>query len=216
MNFSSYNILSQLVLGWFLIIALLLIRFEDSIENLESLQNISNVFKGIIVPGTALAFLLGFFINTFASWLEGFLDFSWGGKPSDKLLLEEPQTGMWKVWLYESPKIRQLLEKDFGEETDNNRKLFGVAMRNALLVKNTRIADMNASYAFSRGVFVTFLLIFLLYIVNCLRYGTLNWALFGVLFLFLFISWLRAKQRGYYFAREVLTVYFQNKINSSN
>ncbi|MEO8885744.1 MAG: hypothetical protein ABI367_06750 [Mucilaginibacter sp.] len=191
MNFKAYDILSSIVPG-FLILMALLMFFDTTFD------------KDMIIPYTVAAFLLGYTINTFSSWLEDFYFFTWGGKPSSKLL---DGKGIWKVRFYHSNEVKQLLLSDSGNNSAKNDVLFAIAMRSANGEKDQRVEDFSALYAFSRVLLTTVLLgstIILIQFYNDWRYYVILIPIIGVF-------WLRSKQRAYYYAREVLNVYLKKK-----
>lgn len=188
MNFKVYDILSALIPGFlclFILINVLNLKYD----------------KDLIIAYTALAFLLGYLINTIGSWLEDFYFLTWGGKPSTQLL---DGKDIWKVRFYHSQTSKEKLKEEFPTAKDNN-ELFSVAMRYANGVE--RVDTFNAYYAFSRAILTTVLLgTILLLIAN---YEDMRYYL--VLLPILFFSWLRCKQRAFYYAKEVLTVYLRDK-----
>lgn len=191
MNFKAYDILSSLVPG-FLIFLTVIKVFNIPFE------------KDLIVPYTAVAFLFGYLINTLSSWLEDFYFFTWGGKPSSNLLEGK---GIWKVSFYHSSKAKELLTADGANVTPSSDELFAIAMRNANGEKDTRVDDFNAQYAFSRVLLTTVIIATIILLIQ--HYS--EWQYYAVLMPITLIIWLRAKQRGYYYAREVLNVYLKKK-----
>ena len=139
MKFKFYDILSHLIPG-FIIYIVYLIYSGDSFD------------KDFVVPATAIAFVIGYFINAMASWLEDFYYWTWGGKPSNRLLEGKD---IWKVRFYEHAKVKKLLQKESGTKNIMNDALFGMAMRYATPQANSRVADFNANYAFSRVILTT-------------------------------------------------------------
>lgn len=191
MNFKAYDILSSLVPGF---LALLILQELLYIE----------FDKDLIVPYTAIAFLLGNVMNTFSSWMEDFYFLTWGGKPSNRLIGGKD---IWKVRFYQSGVVRVHLLADCGNANAKNDELFSVAMRIANGSKDSRVEDFNVQYAFSRVLLTTALFgtIFLLF----QHYS--EWKYYAVALPITLILWLRCKQRAYYYAKEVLTVYLKSK-----
>lgn len=190
MNFKIYDVLSSLVPGFLLLIAIL------------QLLNLS-FDKDLVVPYTALAFLSGYLVNTISSWLEGFYFLTWNGKPSECLLNGKD---IWKVKFYHSQKVRELLRTETTNEKPSNDELFSIAMRYSN-EKDNRIEDFNATYAFSRSILTTVLIggIFIL-----IRNHS-DWRFYFMIIPTILVVWLRCKQRGYYYAREVLNFYLKTK-----
>lgn len=190
MNFKIYDILSSLVPGFLLL--LIILEFFNLSFN-----------KDMIVPYTAIAFLLGFVANTISSWLEDIYFLTWNGKPSDCLLNGKD---IWKVKFYQSQKVKELLKTETTKPNPSNDELFSIAMRYAIQ-KDSRVEDFNSSYAFSRSLLTCVLIggIFLL----IRNYN--DWKYYLMILPTIIVVWLRCKQRGYYYSREVLNVYLNIK-----
>lgn len=127
MNFKAYDILSSLVfsfLALMLLLHVLVIPYD----------------KDMVIAYTAVAFLLGFVMNTLASWMEDFYYWTWGGKPSNRLLEGK---GTWKIKFYESTKAKNSLILE-GRRGASNNELFSIAMGYANGRKDSRIDDFNA------------------------------------------------------------------------
>lgn len=190
MNFKAYDILSSLVPGFILIIVML--DFFDLEYN-----------NNYVVAYTAIAFLLGYLMNTVASWLEDIYFFTWGGKPSNRLL---DGKSIWKVKFYHGAKAKAFLQ---GETTANtnatNDELFSIAMRHSN--GNTRVEDFNTMYALARVLLTTVLIAGIFLLIRNYQ----DWRYYLVVVPTIFIAWLRCKQRGYYYAKEVLQVYLKTK-----
>jgi hypothetical protein len=191
MKFKTYSILSSLVPG-FLIFFVIQKEFKIEYD------------KDLIAFYIAIAFLIGYFINTISSWAEDFYFFTWGGKPSNNLLKGK---NIWKVRFYDSLKAKTLLSQETTNTNPTNDELFSIAMRYGNGIKDTRIDDFSAEYAFSRALLTAMLIgtIILLY------QNYMDWRYYCFLFPLLLIVWLRCKQRGYYYSREVLNVYLNSK-----
>lgn len=191
MNFKLYDIFSQLIPG-FILYATYLHVDHQSFDS------------SFIVPATAISFVVGYFVNTLASWLEPFYYFTWGGKPSNQILQGK---SIWKVKFNELDKTRKYLVEEFGEAEATNDQLFSLANRYATPEVSARVADFNANYAFSRVILTTMLIVS----------GLLIWAnysnpsIYLVTLPIIFMAWLRSKQRGFYFAKEVLKTYLTIK-----
>jgi hypothetical protein len=186
MSFKPYDILALLVPGFLLLIFYFYVT--------SGTYN-----KDMTVPYTAIAFLLGYFLNILSSWLEEFYYFTWGGKPSTLLLNGRD---MWQVRFKESDKVKALLTKEAGTQNPSNDVLFNIAMRNANTKKDNRAENFNAKFAFSRtlltlGIIGTGLVLY----KHC---NELEYYLYIIPLLAL---WYKAKQYGYYYAKEVLNIY---------
>lgn len=191
MNFKAYDILSSLIPG-FLAILVGLNAFDLKFD------------KDMVVAYTAIAFLLGYLMNTISSWLEDFYFLTWGGKPSDRLLEGK---GIWKVKFYHQVKTKSLLLTDCSNPNAKNDELFFVAMRYANGSKDTRVDDFNALYAFSRSLLTTVFIGTIILLFENFK----DWRYYVTLIPSLLIVWLRCKQRAYYYVREVLNTYLKSK-----
>ena len=191
MNFKLYDILSQLIPG-FILYATYLHVDHQSFDS------------SFIVPATAISFVVGYFVNTLASLLEPFYYFTWGGKPSNQILEGK---NIWKVKFHELDKTRKYLVEEFDEVEATNDQLFSLAIRYATPEVSVRVADFNSNYVFSRVILTTMLIVS----------GLLIWAnysnpsIYLVTIPIIFMAWLRSKQRGFYFAKEVLKTYLTIK-----
>ncbi len=191
MNFKAYDILSSLIPGFIVLLVLL---------KLFGL----NYDKDYVIAYTAIAFLIGYVVNTLSSWLEDFYYFTWGGKPSNNLLEGK---GVWKVKFYEHEKAKNCLIQETQSTNPTNDHLFSIAMRYANGKKDSRVDDFNANYAFARVLLTTSIVITISLII--INYN--DWKYYVTLIPLLVIVWLRCKQRAYYYAREVLNEYLKSK-----
>jgi hypothetical protein len=191
MQFKAYDILSSLVPGFLLLLGLFNF-FEISYD------------KDQVIPYTALAFFLGYLANTISSWLEDFYFWTWGGKPSDNLLNGKT---IWKVRFHEHQKTVALLKGDTTNPAPSNSELFNIAMREANFKKDPRVEDFNASYAFSRVLLTASFVITVFLLIK--NYN--DWRYYTACIPTTVIVWLRTKQRGYYYAKEILNVYLKSK-----
>jgi len=190
MSFKAYDLLSSLVPGF-----LLLLAIQDGMD--------ISFDKDLVIAYTAIAFFLGYLVNTFSSWMEDFYFFTWGGKPSSRLL---DGKGVWKVNFYAWSAAKSLLIQDTRPAASND-ELFSAAMRIANGQKDSRVDDFNAIYAFSRSLLTTVVLGAPILLIDHYQ----DWIYYAAMILVLFVSWLRCKQRAYYYAREVLNVYLKGK-----
>ena len=192
MNFKHYDILSQLVMGYVLLVVIV------NFFKIEYNTSYSVVYL-------AFAFVIGYFINTISSLLESIFYCLIGGKPSNKLLqIKEGKkyTGCFKVRFYETEETIKLLKKDVSDENADTEKLFYKAMMLVNSNEKSRIFDFNGHYAFSRNVLTTMLLTTILLLIKyCCHCETY------LIFIPLLLSYVRYGQRAYYYAREVLNEY---------
>ncbi len=192
MNFKSYDILSKLITG--LLVSFVLIKFYIPSIDLGNL--------GEVIFITAMAYIVGFFIDTFSSWLEPFYYFTWGGKPSDKFVSGK---GIWKVKAPSNLDVIKTYLKSLVDNSDvSEKELFGIALRKT---KSDRTTDFQNLYAFSRSLLTSFIILFICLIPTYYGY----WLFYVISFILIFVLWLRAKQRAYYFVKEVLVGSYINR-----
>lgn len=72
-----------------------------------------------------------------------------------------------------------------------------------------RLEDFHASYIFSRNILTSLLLSGFMYIAY-----RPSWTSLFVISTIVFFTWLRAKQRNYYFVKEVINTFIYEKLDS--
>jgi len=193
-DFKLYDLVSKIIPG-FIIYEILNILYGTYLPEIS------------ILPQIALAYFIGFFIDAVSGWLEDLIYFrSWNGKPSDNLLNGD---GMKYIKFHEDIKATKELNKITGNENSTNDELFEVAERIALSESESRIHDLAASYSFARSILTTFLIIVIILLISVVRIcSTYNNAVFyislSVCLILAFGTWYRAKERAYYYVKEVL------------
>lgn len=188
MRFTIYDILSNLIPGC-IFAAFITVFYKINISNIP------------IIFTLAIVYALGFILNSISSWIEPILFWSWGGKPSDKLLNGK---SIWKIKFYASIKVKSLLKKETDNQNASNDELFNIALRYVSIdIEKNRIYDFNAAYVFARSLFT---IILILYIIGLVKYyNNYHFIISGLIATP--IIWYRAKQRGYYLAKEILNNY---------
>jgi len=132
-------------------------------------------------------------VNAIGGFTERIIYWSWGGEPALQLL-KNKKCG--RIEFYEVDKIKGLVKNYDGEIT--NKKIFQIAMR--LSGNDNRVKDMNASYVFSRSILTSLVIGYIM-----LMPSFFEDYLFHVISIFIIIlSWYRAKERAFYYAKEVL------------
>ncbi len=183
MNLSVYNILSHLISG-----------FLVYLVGLQALELEPNYLDPLMA--TAVAYTLGYFVNSISAWTEFLLNWTWSGRPSDQLL-KGKECG--RIKFSEWEKILKLLQKDINNKKASTDDLFKVAMRKA---KNEgRIPEMNGQYAFSRSILIAILISVI--ILGQDFYQSVGFWIISIILIL--ASWYRAKERGFYYAKEVLS-----------
>lgn len=201
MNFKNYDILSNLVLGYILLMALL------PMVGLEFEWKASIAYL-------AIAYVIGYMVNAIGSWIEGFYYMTIGGKPSDFFLTpadkREKNSGHSRIKFYHTDEIIRMLKDELNDENASTNKMFALAMRYSNSEETTRVPDFNAQYAFARSLLTTMIILTPIVII---QFGISSKA--WLVLVPLFISWYRYKDRAYYYAREVLSAYFQKRNNTN-
>jgi hypothetical protein len=203
-KFELYDVLGILVPG-IILLSLIAVSFPGI---LTASSGIGFPAAFTVICLTAVAAFLGQLVQAIASFLEPVFDWSWGGRPSERALKE----GLGTRYLPadSANRIRAKLAKAVGD-TASDRSLFLYAMQKAETSGNSRVAKFNGLYAYHRAM-LALVLISLGVILASMCWGTVkHWSwrekigIVAVDFLLLVIFWLRAKQRGFYYVREVLT-----------
>lgn len=196
MEFKYYDLLSTIIVGYFAMMAYLFFAGVDYNEDYS-------------VAYIAAAFVIGYLINAISSLMENFWYWTIGGMPFDKLLTIDPNkkyTGIYRIRFYEVAKAIKCLKEDLGNPDANTRQMFGCAMRKTNGNQNSRVPDFNAQYAFSRVLLTTLFFVTII----AIAYHPCDWRAY-LMIIPLIIAWNRFKERGYYYAREVLNEYLNQK-----
>lgn len=194
MDVKYYDLLSTAIIGVVIV----------TVVNYLFLENI-NIDS---VAYLALGYLAGYFINSIGSLFESFYHWTIGGIPSDKLLTPingKEWTGYGRVRFYETEKVIKRLKKELNDPDASPRKMFGCAMRSVNSCKDSRVPAFNSQYAWSRTLFTAIWIVDFLFAIRLYN----EWLFWLVGILLLLISWNRFKERGYYYAREVLNEYLK-------
>ena len=203
MLFKYYDTLSCLISGM-TVLFLLPFAIEWDISSIN------------VVVLTAIAYVLGYLLNTLSAMAEPVYYWLMGGMPSDKLLTPPSPgccgktrfyTGYGRVRFYEYERAIKLLRKELNDSKASTRKMFGKAMSYSNSDNSSRVPDFNAQYGFSR-VMLTLGIVAAAIILP--QYYTKWWA-WAVAVVVLLLLGHRCKERGYYYAREVLIEYIKSK-----
>ena len=201
MNFKNYDILSNIVLGYILLMAIL------------PMVGLAFEWKASIAY-LAIAYVIGYMVNAIGSWIEGFYYKTIGGKPSDFFLTPADKrkrfSGHSRIKFYHTDEIIRMLKDELNDENASTNKMFALAMRYSNSDETTRVPDFNAQYAFARSLLTTMIILTPIVII---QFGILSKA--WIVLVPLFISWYRYKDRAYYYAREVLSTYLQKRNNTN-
>lgn len=194
MDIKYYDLLSTAIIG-VIIVAIINYLFFDNME-----------IDGIVY--IAFGYLAGYFVNAIGSLLEGVYYKTINGMPSDKLLTltnGREWTGYNRVRFYEARNVIEALKRELNDANASTKKMFGCAMRKVNECEDCRVPAFNAQYAWSRTILTTILIVDS---VCAFRFYE-EWLFWLVAIILLIISWNRFKERGYYYAREVLNEYLK-------
>ncbi len=194
MDIKYYDLLSTAIIG-VVIVTVVNYLFLGNIE-IDSIAYL------------ALGYIAGYFINAIGSLIEFIYYKTICGKPSDKLLTPVPGqnwTGCSKVRFYEAQRVIDSLRRELNDANASTQKMFGCAMRKVNGCEDSRVPAFNAQFAWSRTILTTILISTILFAI---RYYD-EWIFWVASISLLVISWNRFKERGYYYAREVLNEYLK-------
>ena len=110
----------------------------------------------------ALSFCIGYLINTIGSWLQKPLFWSFGGMPTKQLLRKQKgktYAGISSIPFYFSEELVDALKKDLQVDSIIDDKFSELMQQVARQGENIRIKDFNCSYAFSRSMLISSLII---------------------------------------------------------
>lgn len=203
-KFELYDVLGVLIPGS-IVLGLVCVTFPEIVARFST-PRFPEAFSVICL--IALAFLVGHLIQAIASICEPLLYWTWGGRPSERAL----QKGLGDRYfpLDAAQRIRTKLAGVVGAKA-SDRSLFLYAMQKAETSGNSRVAKFNGLFAYHRAMLML-IAVGLVLLLSSMRWGTLKqWPLSekveitvaGVVLLV--IIWFRSKQRGFYYAREVLS-----------
>ena len=213
-NLKYYDILGHLVPGLIFLagIGLILSQVGAEFPNMPGGDGV----KVLIV--TALAYYAGHLLAAIGSWIQPILYFLWLGKPSRRILVKKTS--------HIHPDVRESVRQKLAKECafpdnvpecwrERTKYLDGVFSHASSICnrKNLgRVTEFNAKYALHRSLLVASILLAGIAIsmaevfTDNLKSDWLTWLIVGC-FIISGISFFRARQRGYYYAREVLRMY---------
>ena len=194
MDIKYYDLLSTAIIG-VVIVTVVNYLFLGNIE-IDSIAYL------------ALGYLTGYFINAIGSLVEFVYYKTICGKPSDRLLTPIPGqdwTGCKNVHFYEAQRVVEAIRRELNDTNASTQKMFGCAMRKVYGCEDSRVPAFNAQFAWSRTILTAILISSALFAT---RYYD-EWIFWVASVSLLLISWNRFKERGYYYAREVLNEYLK-------
>ena len=197
MSFKYYDLLSNLTVGLVVFYAIWKLLFPK--------WEISE--WGVIPAG----YVVGYFMNAFSSFIEPVLYFTICGMPSDKLLTPVPGqkwTGIKQVKFFHTEEAVNAIREDTKDKESDTKKMFGYAMRMVNANMDCRVPDFNGHYALSRVIFTT---VIITVVIIEIKFACV-WYSWPISIAVLLLAWNRFRERGYYYAREVLNEYLKEKM----
>lgn len=194
MDIKYYDLLSTAIIG-VVIVTVVNFLFLGNIE-IDSIAYL------------ALGYLAGYFINAIGSLMEFIYYKTIGGMPSDNLLTLVPKqkwTGYNRVRFYEAQRVIDTIKRELNDKNASTQKMFSCAMRKVNGCEESRVPAFNAQFAWSRTILTAILISSILFAIRFYD----EWIFWVVSISLLLISWNRFKERGYYYAREVLNEYLK-------
>lgn len=203
-KFDIYDILGALIPGTIVVLSVPL-YFPDVVRLAASMPKFPDPF--VVLTLTAICFVSGYTLQAVASLIEPMLSRSWGGDAGSMAL----DKGLGDRYLPKElgNQIRHRIEKAAGKKM-SSRSLFLMAMQRAEVNDSGRVRRFNAMYAYQRVLMVLAIVALALFITsfNGGLASHLSWfqnvVSISCLTLITLLYWHRAKQRGFYFVREVL------------
>lgn len=196
MSFKYYDLLSNLIVGIVVFYVIRILFLPDL-----------DVSEWVVIPA---GYIVGYFLDAISSLIEPLLFCTICGKPSDKPLTPVPGqkwTGIKKVKFFFAEEAIEALKKDTCDDKASTAKMFGYAMRMVNANKDCRVPDFNGHYALSRVILTT---VIIAIIMAEIKYCCV-WYSWPISIVVLLLAWNRYRERGYYYAREVLNEYLKAK-----
>lgn len=202
-KFDIYDVLGVLIPG-VLVVAAVQLAFPMLAKFIPEIQ-LPEGFAFVIV--TSLSVFTGYLVQALASLCEPVLYKTWGGRPSENAL--DYGLGERYFPVDTGKRIKHKLQVATDSHA-TSRSLFLYAMQIAESCGSARVSRFNALYAYHRALLfmnVVALFVFIASFYHGLA-STLSWkqnaVTLALLALLTLLFWNRARQRGYYYVREVL------------
>jgi hypothetical protein len=187
MNFATYDILSKALPGAVVYLALLLSGL------IGKPKDISDVLILVVV------YLLGYFVDAVASLTEPLLHRMMGGVPSERLLADGYKG---RIAVAQRNTLCAHMKQEYPELEPGTREFFGVIASVASTKGSPRLIEFLGAYVFARNILIALIVAEL---IACLFH--IEWYFFFLYAALIVLCYHRAKQRGYYWAREAVNVY---------
>jgi hypothetical protein len=187
MNFATYDILSKALPGAVVYLVLLLVGV------ISKPTDVGDVLTLVVV------YLLGYFVDALASLTEPLLFRLMKGSPSERILADD-YTG--KIFIAQRTALLAYLREQFPQLEPSSRELFALISSVAQTKANQRLIEFQGAYVFARNILTALFIAEGLVCVFPQR-----WYYPLLIIGLMLLCYNRAKQRGYYWAREAINVY---------
>ena len=204
-KFDIYDVMTSLLHGT-LFLAATFVLFPQVIS-VERPLEVSEILLSIIF--ISIAYFLGQVITSISSIIQPLLFWTWGGMPSTVVF-----SGHFPEKYLSSDFInlaKNALQKSAAVKL-SDAALFSKAMGIARKAEGSLSERHNQMYAYNRTALTNLILMFGLLVISCSCGLCRNFsagkivAISAVLGLLLILHWYRAKQRAFYYVREVVVV----------
>jgi hypothetical protein len=233
MQLKIFDILSSVIPGGLVLCCLIFFNVAHLIDpswiekKISIYKDVSTILAVIFIVASYLA---GYIVHAVGSWIEPLLWKTWGGRPTQLLFSgNSTRLGLGSEkesilnWLKSKSSDSRLSNIEIKMlSPDDFRQIFQIAKNLAFTYAGdnfkVRIEEFNNSYVFSRNILVSFL-----FALGCsialafYKVVSIEWAI--MLLFLVIIVWWRARDRAFYYSREILVAgyYTSNtKVNPSN
>lgn len=204
-KFDIYDIVTSLLHGT-LFLGASIVLFPQVMNVVHPLEISEVVLSAMFI---SVAYFLGQAITSISSLLQPFLFWTWGGKPSRIAF-----SGRFPEKYLSADLInfaKKALQKT-SEKVLSDAALFNIAMGIARKAEGSLSERHNQMYAYNRATLCNLILLLGLFIVSCFHGFCRNFGgikivvVLSCFALLLVLHWYRAKQRAFYYVREVIVV----------
>ena len=197
MNFRIYDLISKLIPGGVLYIALFYSGLTTQLDKSQVLVLVA-------------MFVLGYLNETIASLLERAVLFRlFKGNPAEKLLDGKKFI---HIKLFDMEEVNKIIDKEMPSKRNDLIACFLTMQAKVNKGKDTRIESFQTDYAFARNILIAIFLENIIYIFKDFEYQSITfWLYCFINIAVLYISFLRCKQRNYYYCKEVIEVFVVEK-----
>lgn len=206
-KFDYYDLLGHIIPGLVLIGGAYLLLYWFGVE--VKIPVISDAVTAVVILGMAI--FSGNLLQALSSLLEPFYFWTWGGMPSNKLLAGKSRriSAVYLSILKDTVKGHIAVSKTETNEAKGeleNRDIFMHCLTLCNQKSLGRINRFNSLYAYHRALTTLSLVFLVITIIALIKVSVPAGALWVILteIIVTLILWNRTRQRGFYFAEEVL------------